>query len=86
MPCFNKNGIQKPEPVLKNERNKIFKIFMYLIFLNYLKPRYLWLIFWNTFCFMHIPFGAMVQFESLAQFPEDILSFPVMPHLVFLLC
>ena len=42
------------------------------------------LIFLDRFWFVHILFVSMVKFESLALFPVDHLSHPVMPSLVFL--
>ena len=35
---------------------------------------------------MHIPFGGKVKFLSLAQFPVDYLSHPIMLCLVLFLC
>ena len=37
-------------------------------------------------CFVHIPFVNMARFLSLAQFPMDHLSHPVMSTFVFFLC
>ena len=34
----------------------------------------------------HIPFDSMLKFQSLEQFPVDLLSHPVKPSLVLLLC
>ena len=35
----------------------------------------------DRFWFVHIPFSSTVKFESLAQFPVDYFSHPVMPNL-----
>ena len=43
------------------------------------------LILWNGFWFVHIPFGSMVEFQSLAQFPVNHPSSPVVPSFVLLL-
>ena len=44
------------------------------------------LIFGDWFWFVHIPFGSTVKFKSFAQFPENPLSYPIVPGLVLLLC
>ena len=43
------------------------------------------LIFEDEFGLLHIQFDSMVKIRSLAQFPVDHLSYPVMPSLIFLL-
>ena len=47
---------------------------------------FLRLIFLDRFWFVHIPFRSMVKIQSLAQFPVDHLSNPVMFCLVIHLC
>ena len=44
------------------------------------------LIFLDGFWFMQRLFGSMIKFLSLAQFPVDPLSQPVIPCLILLLC
>ena len=41
---------------------------------------------YDVFLIVQLPFMSLIKFLSLAQFPEDHLSHPVMPTLVFLLC
>ena len=40
----------------------------------------------DRFRFVHIPYGSMVKFQFLAQFPVNYLSHPVMSTLILLLC
>ena len=42
-------------------------------------------IFLDRHWFVHIPFVSRAKFSSLAQFPVDRLSYPVMPTLIFIL-
>ena len=42
-------------------------------------------LFLDGFCFVHIPFGSMVKFQFLAQFPMDHLSHPVVSSLILFL-
>ena len=39
----------------------------------------------DGFWFEHIPFGSMIKFKSLAQFPVEYLYFPVVPSVILLL-
>ena len=41
-------------------------------------------ILWNKFLFMRIPFGRMVNFQFLAQFPVNYLSYQVMATIALL--
>ena len=54
----------------------------------YLKfpPNFMCLILQNRFLFVPVPFGSMVKFKFLAQFPVDHLSHPVMSSLIPALC
>ena len=54
----------------------------------YLKipEKFMSFIFLDGLWFAHILFGFMVKFKSLAQFPVDHLSRPVMPSLVLFWC
>ena len=36
----------------------------------------------DKFCFMHVPFGSIVKFQFLAQFPEDHISYPFMSIII----
>ena len=44
------------------------------------------LILQNIFWFVHVPFGSIVKFQFLAQFPVDHFSHPVVSSFFYSFC